>query len=386
MDLPRVTGVVWWKMGISHYKAIFRRASAVDTQKGYTKDFLQAPKRIGAVFQEMFAGTDPPYDGLRYIWPGGSFAGGRIYCASDYAENGRLEVGQWTQSGAPHPWQIGDPLIDPLIVLPGDPDASIPDGANAQWGAIGSLEPWLMMVQLDSSQNELHLRAYLGSPTVDLAECDLARVPEPIRERMSGQGGLAKGLPLLWFDPADFHDPWRYNPGDRGREASRIELAGNLNDEVKLPGTDYKPANETPNSAAPEPFTIDPNERDRATRAHSITQNALADAVIARGNRPLSPNGEPNYDLAWEESNGEFIVAEVKSITARNEERQLRLGLGQVLRYGHLLQPPDKAARKLLVTSAEPSDPRWVDLCDELRVGLIWPPGLAEKLDHWLDA
>jgi hypothetical protein len=45
---------------------------------------------------------------------------------------------------------------------------------------------------------------------------------------------------------------------------------------------------------------------------------------------------EPQYDLAWL-AGDTLYVAEVKSLTAANEERQLRLGLGQVLRYTHLL-------------------------------------------------
>lgn len=66
---------------------------------------------------------------------------------------------------------------------------------------------------------------------------------------------------------------------------------------------------------------------------NAATQNELADKLRASGVEPRSPRpDEPNFDLAWE-SNGRVFVAEVKSITPRNEERQLRLGLGQVLRY-----------------------------------------------------
>jgi hypothetical protein len=74
----------------------------------------------------------------------------------------------------------------------------------------------------------------------------------------------------------------------------------------------------------------------------------------------------------------------VKSITARNEERQLRLGLGQVLRYCDLLASGNAVVRSVLVTSSEPSDKRWVSLCDRLEVGLIWPPDLERALEAWL--
>lgn len=383
VPLPRVTGVVWWKMGISHYKAIFGRAATDAGSGGYTKDFLQAPKPIGQAFREMYGGTDPPYEPVAFVWPGGRFAGGKIYPASDYDRNGRLEVGQWTRQGAPHVWRVGDPSTDPLITLPGDAGAAIPDEANEQWDEIEELEPWLMMVQLDNSRTELHLRAYLGAPSVDLMDADLARVPEAIRVHMSGQGGVVSELPELWFDPTDLRDPWRTTSDEDGREAERI--AGPDTTLEPPAGAEYRPANENPTSAAPEPFDVDPNERDRATRAHAVTQNALAEVVRDRGLEPLSPRGEPSFDLAWYEGDGTLIVAEVKSITARNEERQLRLALGQVLRYGDLLASGGTEVRSLLVMSSEPSDPRWTALCERLGVGLIWAPELAEALESWLE-
>jgi hypothetical protein len=239
-----------------------------------------------------------------------------------------------------------------------------------------------MMVQLDESQTELHLRTYLAAPPVDLVDADLARVPEAIRVQMTGQGGMVADLPALWFDPDDLRDPWRLAPEDQGREAERAAQVAEA--EQGPPGVGYRAANESPTSSAPEPFDIDPTERDRSTRAHAVTQNALADAVRALGREPLSPQGEPNYDLAWEELDGSVIVAEVKSITARNEERQLRLGLGQLLRYCDLVTAGGRSARGVLVTSSEPSDERWVSLCNQVGVGLIWPPGLDDALDSWL--
>jgi hypothetical protein len=387
VTLPKVTGLVWWKMGISHYKAVFRRARTEETTAGYTKDFLQAPVSIGQAFREMLGGQNPPYEPLAYLWPGGRFNEGKIYPAADYHHErgqGRLEVGQWTSQRAPHPWRIGDPSADPTITLPGDPEAQIPDAADAQWEKLEELEPWLMMVQLASSRRELHIRAYLGAPTIDLVQADLALVPESIRLHMTGQGGIVSDLPDVWFDPDDLRDPWRLSPETEGREATQatrtlIDLPPGT-----PPGLAYETANENPTSAAPEPFEVDPNERDRATRAHAVTQNALAEAVRARGREPLRPRGEPRFDLAWEEADGTFIVAEVKSITARNEERQLRLALGQVLRYCDLLEMRGLETRGLVVTSAQPSDSRWRTLCSRLGLGLMSPPDLPASLDAWL--
>jgi hypothetical protein len=42
----------------------------------------------------------------------------------------------------------------------------------------------------------------------------------------------------------------------------------------------------------------------------------------------------PNFDIAWIDGSRVF-VGEVKSMTPDNEEEQLRLALGQVLRYEH---------------------------------------------------
>jgi hypothetical protein len=58
-----------------------------------------------------------------------------------------------------------------------------------------------------------------------------------------------------------------------------------------------------------------------------------------------------------------LYVAEVKSLTLKNEEKQLRRGLGQVLLYWHVL---GQAANVVPVLAAErePTDASWPDLCD----------------------
>ncbi len=368
-------------MGISHYKAIFRRARHdEEPSHGYTKDFLQAPAKVSGAFRRMFhhdfVEGSPKL--LQYAWPGGRFEGGRIYLEPS---SGRLEVGQWTKEGAPRPWQLGNPGEDPLVTLPGNPLAAIPKEADAQWAQLEPLQPWLMMVQLDYSQEELHLRAYLKAPPFELLEADLEHVPQAIRVYMSGQGGLVDGLPDIWFEANDLRDPWRDSSTDYSSEAGRDGVQPTA--QATAIGGTYRVANEKASSVSPEPFTVDPNERDRATRAHAVTQNALAEAVRARGRDPLSPLGEPGFDLAWKEED-RYIVAEVKSINARNEERQLRLGLGQVLRYRQILGTGTSDVHALLVTSSAPSDTRWSTLCSQLGVGLVWPPDLGSKLAEWL--
>ncbi len=113
---------------------------------------------------------------------------------------------------------------------------------------------------------------------------------------------------------------------------------------------------------------------DRALRGHATTQNGLADLLTSRGLTPRSPRpGEPQFDVAWTAGSALF-VAEVKSLTERNEEQQLRLGLGQVLRYRNLLADGRQQVIAVLALEREPSDRRWLTLCTELGVLVAWAP------------
>jgi len=382
----RVTGIVWWRMGLSHYQSLFRRARGDEPKSGFTRDFLQA-SGIRRVLLEMFEGREPPYE-VTYEWGSGSDPNGRIFPAADYDRNGRVDVGQFLGGVPPLPWQIGDPGRVPEVTLPGDPEAVIPEPALTQWRErIRPLEPWLTMVQLDHDQDALHIRAYLGAPTESLLEASLERVPESLRNRMTtpsraAAGALSSELPELWFDPDDFRDPWRV--GAEGGAAPEVPRVAPRAERRSAFGSEYRPGDEEVQSAAPEPFDVDPDQRDRGTRAHHETQNALAQIARDRGLLPRSPQGEPSFDLAWQEDDGRLVVVEVKSITARNAEKQMRLGLGQVLRYRHLLGSDGEDVVAVLALSAEPIDLRWLDLCGELGVGLIWRPDLAEMLAAWL--
>jgi len=374
---------------MSHYQSLFRRARGDEPKSGFTRDYLQA-SGIRPVLLEMFENREPPYE-LTYEWGSGSDPNGRIFPAADYDQNGRVEVGQFIGGIPPLPWQIGDPERIPEVTLPGDPKAPIPEPARSQWiKRIKPLKPWLMMVQLEHNQGVLHLRAYLGAPTANLREASFERVPQLLRERItapsrSAAGALASELPELWFDPDDFRDPWRIEAGgevatqDPSPARRQVQIEGQ-----RTFGADYRAGDEEVQTAAPEPFDIDPDERDRGTRAHHETQNELAEIVRARGLLPRSPSGEPNFDLAWEGEDGRLVVIEVKSITPRNAEKQMRLGLGQLLRYRNLLSTDGSDVAAVLALSGEPVDPRWTDLCGELGVGLIWRPDLTKMLEAWL--
>lgn len=128
-----------------------------------------------------------------------------------------------------------------------------------------------------------------------------------------------------------------------------------------------------------DPMTIDPALVERGTKGHATAQNLIADAARRAGHHPRSPApGEPNYDVAWQVGS-DYVVVEVKSITDENEERQLRLGLGQVLRYRSLLGRGGQiVVRGVLMAERAPSDPSWRELCSDLGIELFWPERLTE--------
>lgn len=126
-------------------------------------------------------------------------------------------------------------------------------------------------------------------------------------------------------------------------------------------------------------FEVDPDLVDRGTTAHMDVQDELAEVVRSAGLKPLSPaSHDPQFDVAWKMGNSAF-VAEVKSLTEENEERQLRLGLGQVLSYAHLLGWPEvKTVQPVLAVERRPTEKYWEALCAEHGVLLTWPDEFKE--------
>jgi hypothetical protein len=136
-------------------------------------------------------------------------------------------------------------------------------------------------------------------------------------------------------------------------------------------GDGYREAVVVP-GVRPEPFSRDPDTMDRGRRGHTDTQNELADAVVAAGYTARSPKAhEPQYDILWE-TESEVFVAEVKSITSRNEERQLRLALGQVLRYRQVLQRSTQKPVVAVIASERRPPSDWIDLCHAFGVRFMW--------------
>jgi hypothetical protein len=137
-------------------------------------------------------------------------------------------------------------------------------------------------------------------------------------------------------------------------------------------GAPYRQVPVTELSGSRDPFSVDPALVERGLRGHTDTQNELASVLRNAGIEPRRglPSG-PNFDLAWQKNETVF-VAEVKSITTENEEQQLRLGLGQVLRYRQrLLALGYDRVVAVLVPERQPRDPSWRELCQDLGVVLL---------------
>ena len=144
-------------------------------------------------------------------------------------------------------------------------------------------------------------------------------------------------------------------------------------------GKAYTPATTTLTYEAHEQvFTYNSEKVERGKAGHVTTQNALAKFLQKSGHAPRSSDGEPDFDLAWMVGETLF-VAEVKSTTEENEEHQLRLGLGQVLRYRHKLAGRGRRVIAVLVPEKKPSDESWLELCQTLGVYIGWP-GSFERL------
>jgi hypothetical protein len=138
-------------------------------------------------------------------------------------------------------------------------------------------------------------------------------------------------------------------------------------------GTIYRPADEDYSAGQRDPFAVDPAIVERGLRGHASTQNALASYLRKVGIEPRSPGaGDPNFDLAWE-ANGAAYVAEVKSLTPANQEKQLRLGLGQILRFRHVFeQQTGMPTMGVLALECRTTDESWVNLCSSLGIILVW--------------
>jgi hypothetical protein len=121
-----------------------------------------------------------------------------------------------------------------------------------------------------------------------------------------------------------------------------------------------------------EEFSVDSESVERALAGHAFVQNALADHLRSHGLAPVSPgNSGPDFDLGWQ--GAQFTVAEIKSLNGSNIERQLRIGLGQVLQYRTSLSTIVGVTKGVLAVE-HAVDQLWLDVCASVGVVLTWPP------------
>ena len=216
---------------------------------------------------------------------------------------------------------------------------------------------------------------------IRLAEGELRRIEAELIERYGrplytpfemGTRAIRPKQAYLTKLPADFVGtfPRLGAPGAtplEGQGTTALDPSADL-------GESYREVDEGVLIADSDPFSRDPALVERSLRSHAATQNALAEFVERQGLEPRSPRPEePNYDLAWIRHD-EVFVAEVKSIHAANEERQLRLALGQVLRYRQRLRRGSSGTVvPVIATSGRPADASWESLCSGLGVMLVWP-------------
>lgn len=160
-----------------------------------------------------------------------------------------------------------------------------------------------------------------------------------------------------------------------------VEFKRNSKEGRSQGGVPYRETTPQKTVGKQEVWEVAPDLKDRGTEAHKNVQNELAEAVRSAGLEPRSPDRpdpDPEFDVAWQQGDTVF-VAEVKSLTEDNEVQQLRLGLGQVLNYAHLLDWPGvENVQPVLAVEHRPAAEYWVDLCKEHRVVLTWPGQFME--------
>jgi hypothetical protein len=237
-----------------------------------------------------------------------------------------------------------------------------PDTAYPLWrdgvGIVDSTQPGEdFVVLVRDPEGRFHARW--------LRQADVASLPSRISELLTGPS--TAGVERL--------DPEEWDGVVAVLGVSPVKLvSGELPRAIAdTAGVPYRPDDESVSVPQPDPFKVDPDVLDRGILGHRRTQNALAEYLAESDLIPLShrPNVDPAFDVAWRDQ-GVLYVAEVKSITDANEEKQLRLALGQVLRYSHQLRTGGDHVVPVIVAEREPSDKTWTSLCEALGVRIAW--------------
>lgn len=63
-----------------------------------------------------------------------------------------------------------------------------------------------------------------------------------------------------------------------------------------------------------------------------------------------------------------------------NQEKQLRLAVGQVLRYAYLLSAGSRPVRSFIAVELEPRDQSWLEFTAELGITLMSPETFRSRI------
>lgn len=165
-----------------------------------------------------------------------------------------------------------------------------------------------------------------------------------------------------------------WTPQVKGRKSEGIIVKDYRVLSPAILGKTYKIADERPPDKQKKiAESSNPDAYGRGLTAHNKTQNIIAETVRKLGWQPLSPkHDEPEFDLAWKIDNSLF-VCEVKSLTKINEEKQLRLALGQVIRYKQKLAAlGHEPVFSVIATEIEPFDRTWHQVMEQEGIILMW--------------
>lgn len=182
MTAQSVEAVWFWRFTTAPFKATYGRLPGTT----YSKDFLQVSGECSAAFDDVYARARHQEIPLTFKWPGGSRTG-KLFEATDYPQNRRLEL-RWETDNAPAPWKLyRDDDTNPLKTFPGEPGYRTEAEADREYKDLVSrdLGPWLVVVKLFDEDDILHVRAYLERPSDDLAYASISHVPERIRREMA---------------------------------------------------------------------------------------------------------------------------------------------------------------------------------------------------------
>jgi len=286
--------------------------------------------------------------------------------------------------------------------------AEPPEDVNQDWGddIAQLLFPALMAISFMHCKNvsldaitppeklsRRHLKRY-GRPLVSYGELRIDPIRRLLEQQRKGVGGsLRKALhlcrghfktfaadaPLLGHVTGTY---W-WGPHMRGAQSAGVAFRDYRVDAPTKIGRAYRDAEDPPNASQEDPRSKDPDSAGRGLAAHNRAQNYLANMVRQLGWLARSPvASEPKYDLAWL-ANDMLYVCEVKSLTCENEERQLRMATGQVIRYRQQLTAKGhEPCFAVICVEQQPSDLSWDELCESEGIILIWPEVAATRLKH----